>query len=320
LKKVFGTVAFGILCIFSGAQNLVPNGSFEAFTSCPAALSQTTLAAPWYNPTLDSADYFNACSASPLAGVPVNANGFQSAHGGSGYAGVSCFGVPPGNRRAYLQVRLTDSLVAQKSYCVSFFVNLADTSGFAITELGAYLSSTAVTTLNQLALPVVPQISSAAHVYLRDTLNWIQISGTYIALGGEKFITIGNFNDDPGTDTLRFTTRSQVSYYYIDDVTVNSCESVPLGCSLTVPNVFTPNNDKVNDVFKIATTNIDYLNCRIYDRWGGKVYEMVTDYDSWDGRNSTGLNCADGVYFYILKATGADGKDYSKTGFIQLIR
>jgi gliding motility-associated-like protein len=199
-------------------------------------------------------------------------------------------------------------------------VNLANTSGFALTELGAYLSSAAVTALNLAPLPYQPQLVSAAHVYLRDTLNWTLISGNYIAQGGEKFITLGNFKDDLNTDTLRLNNLSSESYYYIDDVSVRPCDSVYTSSSLTIPNIFTPNNDKVNDVFRIATTNISFLNCKIYDRWGGKVYEMVTDYDSWDGRNSTGLTCADGVYYYILKATGTDGKTYSKTGFVQLAR
>jgi len=320
LKKGFTTVCAGILSFCAFAQNLVPNSNFETFASCPAALEQTNKAAAWYSPTLDSSDYFNACASAGVVGVPVNALGFQNAHSGSAYAGISCFGAIPGNRRAYIQVQLTDSLVAQRSYCISFYVSLANTSGFALTELGAFLSSAQVGSLTQAPLPFTPQISSPAHVYLRDTLNWMLISGNYTAQGGEKYITLGNFRDDASSDTLRLNALSAVSYYYIDDVSVRSCDSVTTASSLVIPNVFTPNKDQVNDIFKITTTNISFLNCRIYDRWGGKVYEMVADYDSWDGRNSTGETCANGTYFYVLKANGTDGKSYSKTGFIQLIR
>jgi gliding motility-associated-like protein len=320
LKKAFGTVVIGLLCFYGSAQNLVPNGNFEAFTTCPNALTQIYLAAPWYVPTFDSSDFYNGCSPSGISGVPANVNGFQKAHSGSGYAGVSCFSTLSTNHRAYIQVGLTDSLIAQRNYCISVFVNLANTSGFALTELGAFFSTAPLTSLSQAPLAVIPQLSSAAHVYLKDTLNWMLISGNYVAQGGEKYITLGNFKDDANTDTLRLNALSGGSYYYIDDVSVRSCDSVSAVSSIRVPNIFTPNNDKLNDVFQISTMNITYLNCRIYDRWGGKVYELVSDYDSWDGRNNTGQTCADGVYFYILKAIGSDGKSYSKTGFIQLSR
>ncbi len=320
MKKIFGTVCLGFLSFCMGAQNLVPNGSFETFTSCPSRLTQINLAPSWYSPTLDSSDFFHSCAPAGLAGVPQNALGFQTAHSGSGYAGVSCF-ENPGNKRSYIQARLSDSLVAQRSYCISFYVSLANTSGFAITQFGAFLSPGAIAALNQAPLPFVPQISSAAHIYLKDTLSWVLITGNYIAQGGEKFITLGNFKDDANTDTLRLNgLLSTASYYYIDDVSVKACDSLTTASSLIIPNVFTPNSDLVNDVFKITTTNISYLNCKIYDRWGGKVYEMVADYDSWDGRNSTGQACKDGVYYYVLKANGSDGKSYAKTGFVQLIR
>ena len=49
LIKVTGQVLFS--AFIGGSQNLVPNGDFEFFTSCPTSFSQTNLAFPWYDPT-----------------------------------------------------------------------------------------------------------------------------------------------------------------------------------------------------------------------------------------------------------------------------
>jgi len=174
-------------------------------------------------------------------------------------------------------------------------------------------------------LPYTPQINYLGSP-ITDTLNWILISGSYTALGGEKYITIGNFNSDSNTSTAVVNPTGSggtEAYYYIDDVYVGTCDTIKppvIVSSLSVPNVFTPNSDGINDVFKIQGSNIQTLTCSIYDRWGGKVWELKNPLENWDGRNPTGMPCNDGVYFYVLDATGEDGKSYHKTGFVQLIR
>ena len=40
----------------------------------------------------------------------------------------------------------------------------------------------------------------------------------------------------------------------------------------------------------------------------------------WDGRTTAGIECSDGVYFYILTAKGIDDKEYNQRGFVQLIK
>ena len=40
----------------------------------------------------------------------------------------------------------------------------------------------------------------------------------------------------------------------------------------------------------------------------------------WDGRTLSGGEAPDGTYFYIIKATGIDGKEYFKKGGFSLIR
>lgn len=96
---------------------------------------------------------------------------------------------------------------------------------------------------------------------------------------------------------------------------------LPIGVSsLEVPNVFSPNGDRVNDQFLLRSENIASLSLTIYNRWGEKVGELRSARDAWDARSFAGELVPDGTYFYTLVATGADGVSYDRTGSITLIR
>ncbi len=89
--------------------------------------------------------------------------------------------------------------------------------------------------------------------------------------------------------------------------------------SISIPNVFSPNGDGINDVFFIYNIGYKLLQCQIYDRWGIMVAELKNLNDVWNGRTTSGLKCADGVYYLVLKAEKLDGTAVNKKGFIQLI-
>ena len=91
---------------------------------------------------------------------------------------------------------------------------------------------------------------------------------------------------------------------------------------LEVPNIFTPNGDKANDIFKLRATNLLDLYIIIYDRWGNMVYELTSDTGNfaWDGKTQYGKDCAEGTYLYIIKATGKDGQEYDLKGNVSLFR
>jgi gliding motility-associated-like protein len=82
---------------------------------------------------------------------------------------------------------------------------------------------------------------------------------------------------------------------------------------LTVyPNVFTPNNDGINDDFYIDTL-VD--NCIIYDRWGIEQAQFNNTKVIWDGTNPSGQKASPGIYYYVLVI-----RSQSKKGFVELIR
>jgi gliding motility-associated-like protein len=98
--------------------------------------------------------------------------------------------------------------------------------------------------------------------------------------------------------------------------------NVELASKLEIPNIFTPNGDKSNDIFRLRSTNLSEVYIIIYDRWGTKVYELTSDTGNfaWDGKNQLGKDCSEGTFFYILKAKGKDGQEYELRGNVSLYR
>ncbi len=78
---------------------------------------------------------------------------------------------------------------------------------------------------------------------------------------------------------------------------------------LIVPNVFTPNGDGYNDVFKIRNSNISEFTFRVFNRWGTQIYETNAPEIAWDGKTTAGSTAPAGTYFYTLKAKLASGND-----------
>ena len=301
--------------------NLVPNYSFEDTVACPTSAGQLFNAFGWINPSFSigsSPDYYNSCNTG-LVNVPVNVFGFQNAKTGNAYAGFYAFNSADLNSYEYVEAMLTDTLKKDSTYCVSFYLSLSNISGYSMNNIGAYFSNNITTTASNIII-AAPQLLNTS-IILSDKDEWMKIEWQYIASGGEKYITIGNFNTSLTSDTNNVGgSFPEASYYYIDDVYVGDCPNNNSTINITIPNVFTPNNDNVNDVFKITSTNLSSVNCRIYNRWGTIVGELKNTNDVWDGRTTAGLECSDGVYYYIFTAKGIDQKEYSQKGFVQLIR
>jgi gliding motility-associated-like protein len=79
---------------------------------------------------------------------------------------------------------------------------------------------------------------------------------------------------------------------------------------IEIPNVFSPNGDGVNDVFKVSTANVTDIQAYIYDRWGNIVYYFWGVNGFWDGRTwPAGEVCSAGTYYYIIKASPSDGTE-----------
>lgn len=88
---------------------------------------------------------------------------------------------------------------------------------------------------------------------------------------------------------------------------------------LYVPNVFTPNNDGINETFRLNGVYLREVEVRIYSRWGKELFVGHNLDDAWDGRYA-GQLVPEGVYTYIVEATAQNGASLRETGTVTVLR
>ncbi|MGB3948261.1 MAG: gliding motility-associated C-terminal domain-containing protein [Bacteroidia bacterium] len=308
------------------AQNsFVTNYSFEDTLDCPTGLGQLYKSIAWINPSVSvnsTSDYFNSCNTNFLS-TPTNAFGYQNAKTGNAYAGFYAYNRGFPNAYEYIETMLSNSLKKDSVYCVSFYLSLAEISGYCTNNIGVYFSNNLVTTSSEIIL-VTPQLVNTTTI-LSNKDEWMKVEWQYTALGEEKYITIGNFNSTGTSDTLYVGgSFPEGSYYYIDDVFVGKCKDSTASYTtntMLLPNAFSPNNDGHNDVFVLHgfKNKVTEFSIIIYNRWGEKVFESTDAAKAWDGTYN-GKPLKAGVFVYYINATFTSGEKILKKGNVSLIK
>lgn len=86
-----------------------------------------------------------------------------------------------------------------------------------------------------------------------------------------------------------------------------------------LPNVFTPNNNGINDCYKASGRIGDAFHLQVFDRWGRLVFETKDINECWEG-DFRGRPLPEGVYFATVKLRDCFGKQVTKTETITLVR
>jgi OOP family OmpA-OmpF porin len=307
-----------ILCLgikYSQAQNLVPNYNFEEFVECRDTSTlqfHALLDSTWYQ--FGSADYFNSCDTTNYFGVPQNVIGYQSALSGNGYVGLYAY-YNTVFTREYIEIQLIDSLINGQAYYVRFYVSLADSMRYAVENIGIMFTDTL---FDPFPAPTynwvtgVPQVENSVGNMLNDKFSWVAISGSFIASGGEKYITIGNFKNDAQTikQYLGGTNPSmRGAYYYIDDVYVG-----------TTPPVSVEENKKEEAPLKLypnPNNGTMTLECNLQEHESAELIifsltgKPVKSIPMFQGAKILSIEASDlkaGIYLYELRVNGKAGK------------
>lgn len=282
---------FIISFLSKGQVNLIPNPSFEDYSECSTSPLIQFLN-NWFIPEGGgSSDYFNTCinPVWPIMGVPNNSFGMQPPRTGNGYCGFGTF-EDGFDAKEYLRVDLIEELKPNRIYCLSFWLSLSDSSSYETDRVHAYFSSVDTPVFDDSYLLPNAQIEIITGFGM-STNDWVYFSGEFLAEGGEKFLTIGNFQQNNQIQYV-FLGQNQIpqyAYYYIDDVSLTECGD------FHVPNVFTPNGDGINDSLLIKGIGNQYI-VQIYNRWGNEVfYTENPGIDTWTDESVT-----DGVYYLII--------------------
>ena len=122
-----------------------------------------------------------------------------------------------------------------------------------------------------------------------------------------------------------FTIQLCISFVNGED-TVEYLQESPFTISIStskleIPNAFSPNGDGQNDVFKVKEGHQSIVSFHgyIFNRCGKKIYDWTDINGGWDG-TVNGHDAKDGVYYVIIKARGADGRNYNLRRDVNLLR
>lgn len=86
-----------------------------------------------------------------------------------------------------------------------------------------------------------------------------------------------------------------------------------------IPNTFTPDNNKLNDIFYVHGNSIKKLEMTIWNRWGEKLFFSQDQGIGWDGTYK-GKAQPVGVYVYLVKIVSTNGMEETITGSVNLVR
>ncbi|UTW63779.1 gliding motility-associated C-terminal domain-containing protein [bacterium SCSIO 12741] len=90
-------------------------------------------------------------------------------------------------------------------------------------------------------------------------------------------------------------------------------------CEVLFPNVFTPNGDGYNDLFKpVHDCEVEYFRFTMYNRWGLEVYSSAHAVPTWTGEFQ-GKKCTSGVYFWEVEYQQKDEPRKSQSGHLMLM-
>lgn len=94
-------------------------------------------------------------------------------------------------------------------------------------------------------------------------------------------------------------------------------KAITVSNKLNVPNVFTPNDDGINDLFIIEGDGVSNLKLSIFSRTGLKIFESTAKTLVWDGRMLSGEKVRDGIFYYIVESLDSN-TSLKQNGFFYL--
>lgn len=208
-------------------ENLISNGSFESIEKTVKKLGSIQSAVGWTHPTGAKSDVFVSSKKVPDVDPQTNPYGMEVAHDGENFAGIIAYSHNNKLPRTYLTTKLSTPMKKGMKYCVKFYVSLGEFSKYASNNIAANFNKKEFGTTEKNSIIDESHIRHWENKIFNATFSWERICGTYTADGGEKFLTIGNFETNETTDTERVKkdpslkgTQAIAAYYYIDNISV----------------------------------------------------------------------------------------------------
>jgi len=175
----------------------------------------------------------------------------------------------------------------------------------------------------------------------RDSLNVVLYPYPLVDLGNDTTFCQGSISLSVPTSSLVYNwntgsttpgiTVAESGIYWLD-VNLMGCVSrdsvtVIRRCDspvINIPNIFTPNNDEINDVWLpqiINKSSIKDYDLIIFNRWGIELFKTEKTLEGWDARTTAGIECTEGTYYYVISYNDLSiNKEIILKGFFELFR
>jgi hypothetical protein len=219
------------------AQNYVPNPSFEIIDNCAFAKLEYLDSWCQIGGSQGTGGFLSPCHTDPSFSSPYQYydacfQSFQPVRTGNTYIDIGNYTQSPNSESIIPYVKLIDTLKAGKVYCVTYYVSLWNNARYSLDKLGALFTPTPMlcwtgaTSTIAIAGLYTPQVVTQAGIVFEDTLNWMEVSGSFTAVGNEAYLAIGDFF----THAQHFikdsypTNCNGLAEYYVDDVSVEEIE------------------------------------------------------------------------------------------------
>ncbi len=143
-----------------------------------------------------------------LGTCPIGFGGFQYPKSGNNFVGSIFYcdysTCPTYNSRWNPRNRLKQTLKSNVTYCAKYHIVNTNNCVVGISSYGAYFGGAWMDTTKYCSIPLSylsPQILHQGGI-ITDTLNWVPITGTFVANGTEKYMVLGNFKSNTTTQTI----------------------------------------------------------------------------------------------------------------------
>jgi outer membrane protein OmpA-like peptidoglycan-associated protein len=238
-------------------KNIVPNGSFENYRKKSGHIKQ---AIPWQQ--IASVDFYQE----PISNDTSSQKGAKT---GKCYAGLRF----QKKYKEFLQVKLAEPLHRGTTYEFEMYVRLAFWSNASLKSFGALFTKMGYKSKNDVVKSALIDSVSKKSSFING-YQWFKVAGRYLADGGEKYVTIGNFSPNVKKDMVRmniFKFGFKEAYYFVDDISMVKAKEPVEKVKVEIVGSFNLEQDSVLDVKKdvkvgekIALKNIFFENARYY--------------------------------------------------------
>lgn len=244
----------------------------------------------------------------------INFNVGGTATPGSDYSPVpDSIMIPSGQNSTTLLINAFTDGVPEGQETVTFFIIYNNGCGNDTVQATIYIDNVE---------PITLTVGPGAEIC---TANGESAPLSVTATGGYGPYTYVWSNNAGTTPNVTVSPATTTSYTVtVTDTCNNSTTSAPIEivvlCDMLIPNVFSPNEDGVNDAFFII--NLEQwpgTKVEIYNRWGSLVYMKENYQNDWKGTHyKSGAKLADGVYYYVVTEPG--GKQGPFNGTVTIFR